>query len=809
MTGTGRSVRTKKTSDIPSPSTCFVTPRLKGAIKSQPARIKPSSLSINCRQLKAIIYLLYKALSSPHLAARSLWKKVVRKWHFHGNKKKDINQTTHATAFRDKKEPLHRYLFVPILCLLESHKRQILALSDLYLDHCFDLLGSGWVQVKHGIKCQGLEGFRYNMGKTVKADPEGRWLVGRINQANLKAAQRIWQLVDKDYTPIDWQLDFKSGYRWNESTWYMNVPSGYYPGRDMKIPWELSRCQHFHMLAWAFALTNDQRYLREYRNQILDFVATNPPRFGIAWRCTMDVSIRVANWLMAYDLFRAHCVEWDNEFEAEFMRSIYEHGLHIVTNLEWDPELRTNHYLSDIIGLLFVAAYLPRSPETDAWLAFAIQELVNEVEHQFTSDGANFEASTSYHRLSAEMVTYATALVLGLPPEKQAALKEYDHRLHRVRPRLKPGPLSLYPLPGSRHRTPFPAWYIERLEKMAEFTMHITKPNGHFPQIGDNDSGRFVKLQPVYHRMTVAKAKTRYANLDGYTSLPDDATYWDEDHLDHRHLVAAINGLFGRDDFTEFTGSGWLETDLVRHLVKGVRLPTYRQEGRLTAAERVRVGTKRDWERLNAEMNAVPKNQRHVFDIPVPGGDLSEEGDLYAYPDFGLYLYRSKRLYLAIRCGPIGQDGIGGHAHNDQLSIELNVDGVDWISDPGTYLYTPLPERRNEYRSVKAHFAPQVEGREPGRLDLGRFRLGDDAKAECSYFGREGFIGMHQGYGDTIYRIVRVMEYGVRVIDYIKQSISRGNNNAKAGLYIGKLQPPTLSPGYGIRHSYIRSSYAM
>ena len=38
-------------------------------------------------------------------------------------------------------------------------------------------------------------------------------------------------------------------------------------------------------------------------------------------------------------------------------------------------------------------------------------------------------------------------------------------------------------------------------------------------------------------------------------------------------------------------------------------------------------------------------------------------------------------------CLAVGQDGNGGHAHNDQLSIELNVDGEDWIADPGTYLY--------------------------------------------------------------------------------------------------------------------------
>ena len=123
-------------------------------------------------------------------------------------------------------------------------------------------------------------------------------------------------------------------------------------------------------------------------------------------------------------------------------------------------------------------------------------------------------------------------------------------------------------------------------------------------------------------------------------------------------------------------------------------------------------------------------------------------------------------MFLAIRCGAIGQEGNGGHAHNDQLSLELNVDGEDWILDPGTYLYTPLPKRRNQYRSVKAHFAPRlINGKEPGRLDLGLFQLGDQAKGKCLYFGLEGFIGVHWGYGEPVYRMVRLTKERMVVTD--------------------------------------------
>jgi hypothetical protein len=165
----------------------------------------------------------------------------------------------------------------------------------------------------------------------------------------------------------------------------------------------------------------------------------------------------------------------------------------------------------------------------------------------------------------------------------------------------------------------------------------------------------------------------------------------------------------------------------------------------------------------------------------------------YAYPDFGIYIFRRRNAFICIRCGPIGQNGIGGHAHNDQLSVEAFFNGMDMISDPGTYLYMPLPERRNDYRSVKAHFAPYIEGQEPGNLTRGLFRLGDEAKAQCAYFGRKGFLGRHYGYGYPVWLMVEMDENFV-FIKHIYPSDTIESNI--------RCEFPTgycaFSPGYGI-----------
>jgi len=172
--------------------------------------------------------------------------------------------------------------------------------------------------------------------------------------------------------------------------------------------------------------------------------------------------------------------------------------------------------------------------------------------------------------------------------------------------------------------------------------------------------------------------------------------------------------------------------------------------------------------------------------------------ETFGYPDFGLFICRASGLYLAIRCGPQGQAGNGGHDHHDQLSVELVIDGHAHARDPGTYLYTALPERRNEYRAAAAHFAPRIAGMEPGSLAQ-LFSLPDDAQAECLYFGPAGFIGRHQGYGMPVYRVIAFAEHHVEIRDYAEGGTLEACCFADAGTDKSRYQSPSFSAGYGMR----------
>jgi uncharacterized heparinase superfamily protein len=82
-----------------------------------------------------------------------------------------------------------------------------------------------------------------------------------------------------------------------------------------------------------------------------------------------------------------------------------------------------------------------------------------------------------------------------------------------------------------------------------------------------------------------------------------------------------------------------------------------------------------------------------------------------AFPRGGFFVLRSGGSHLVVRCGDVGQNGNGGHAHNDLLSFELSR-GRPVVVDSGTYVYTADPTARNAFRSTAAHNTVVVAGAE-------------------------------------------------------------------------------------------------
>ncbi|MFF4208659.1 heparinase II/III family protein [Streptomyces sp. NPDC001796] len=247
-----------------------------------------------------------------------------------------------------------------------------------------------------------------------------------------------------------WHRDPVHGFTWAARDHRELGPA---PGTaDIKIPWEVSRLQWLVALARAHAYTSDPRYRDGARRLLRSWAVANPPGWGPNWVNAMEAGIRAVNLVWAAEILD------DPRFTAAVGGMLRDHGRYIVGNLEYSPRITINHYLADIVGLVYVGGALRHRCVGRLWLGFASRQLQHEILKQFHQDGSNFEASLGYHRLSTELVT------MGL-----LALRRLDVR---VRPDA-----------------------VARFESAVQALTALTGPHGMLPAVGDDDSGLVVGLQ--------------------------------------------------------------------------------------------------------------------------------------------------------------------------------------------------------------------------------------------------------------------------------------------------------------------------
>ncbi len=122
-----------------------------------------------------------------------------------------------------------------------------------------------------------------------------------------------------------------------------------------------------------------------------------------------------------------------------------------------------------------------------------------------------------------------------------------------------------------------------------------------------------------------------------------------------------------------------------------------------------------------------------------------------AFPNGGLYVLQGGGAHMVVRWGGVGQNGNGGHAHNDLSSYELSYD-TPIVVDPGSYVYTADPKARDEFRAARAHSVAVVD-----KLDMHSVVTGDLFRmpARARYWVEEWrqtadeivLRGSHDGFG--------------------------------------------------------------
>jgi len=281
-----------------------------------------------------------------------------------------------------------------------------------------------------------------------------------IDQAKRIANEHCWPLLgfgEKCFGvgEIDWNLDPLSGYDWPLAH-HAEIELFRDDGSDVRVLWELNRLAQLITLGRAYAVTDNQRFSTEFFRQLASWREQNPVGRGVNWNCAMEVALRAINLLAAFELFLRSPQMTETEL-ADLLGMFDQHGAHIRRNLEYSHIATSNHYLADVTGLLWLGVLLPELEAAQEWRDFGLRELLREMDKQLLNDGADYEASTGYHRLKLELWLYSFVLC-------HINAIDIDQR------------------------------YWNRLRGMIEYVRAYLRPDNSAPLIGDSDSGQMFPL---------------------------------------------------------------------------------------------------------------------------------------------------------------------------------------------------------------------------------------------------------------------------------------------------------------------------
>jgi hypothetical protein len=307
------------------------------------------------------------------------------------------------------------------------------------------------------------------------------WLDRTIREGMRLSEHRLNLLGYENVTlgqNINWHCDPISGYQWPRKYW-ADYDLVHGAAADAKVIHELNRHQQLPRLAKAFCLTGDELYAREAVGQMGSWIDQNAKWNGVNWQSSLELAIRSISWMWTVFLLLPS-ESLDEENLRRICKSLFSQLDHVYRY----PSVYTSpntHLIGEATALFMGGLLFQELPRAERWYRFGTATLVNEFQRQVSNEGVYAEASSYYHCYATDFYLQALALARW-------------------------------------NRLTLSEWMWTRLEQMIEFVMHISRPDGSLPLMGDDDGGRALAL-----------------SLEDYSSFSDSLS------------SGAV--LFGRTDF--------------------------------------------------------------------------------------------------------------------------------------------------------------------------------------------------------------------------------------------------------------------
>ncbi len=255
--------------------------------------------------------------------------------------------------------------------------------------------------------------------------------------------------------PVDWHLEPVSGKRSPLVHWSLIDELDAVATGDKKIVWELNRHQYFATLGRAYLLTGDERYAQAFAAHLAHWMNENPPKLGLNWMSSLEVAFRSISWLWALHFFK-DSKHLSHALFSSALKYLYLHACHLETYLSTYSSPNT-HLTGEALGLFYLGTLLPEFRRAAGWRERGRGILLEELERHVLPDGVYFEQATYYQRYTADFYTHFLIL-------------------------------------SSRNDEAVPQKLEARLQALLDHLMHITRPDGTTPFIGDDDGGRLMML---------------------------------------------------------------------------------------------------------------------------------------------------------------------------------------------------------------------------------------------------------------------------------------------------------------------------
>lgn len=303
-----------------------------------------------------------------------------------------------------------------------------------------------------------------------QTSPEGEQRITRRADRIVEGRFSLLGFEDLEFgDPVDWHLDPVHGRRAPRTHFSRIDPLDTDSVGDHKIIWELNRHTFLLPLSRAYLLTEDARYSRRAFHLIRHWIRENPVEEGINWHSSLEVAMRLLNWLQVWPVF-AHLSRFD-DLRAAWLASIDRQALHVSRFLSHHFAPNT-HLTGEALALVTVGMVFPELPRAVRYRRLGRRVLDREMDRQLLADGFHYERSAAYHRYTVEY------LLVDLLASSLNGIEDVRDRQ-------------------------------ARLAASVEAMLPLMRPDGRLVNIGDEDGGRLLQVDggdPLDARTLVACA---------------------------------------------------------------------------------------------------------------------------------------------------------------------------------------------------------------------------------------------------------------------------------------------------------------